>query len=84
MIDGGIVMIVVGWLITIFPPAERLVSGRRWSARPVAIGIVLRAAYPTPASSPSMTELVAGADAALMEDDLLRGERGVAEVYDQA
>lgn len=46
MIDGGIVMIVVGWLITIFPPAERLVSGRRAAIRPMAIGVVLREAYP--------------------------------------
>ncbi|WP_343526753.1 hypothetical protein [Sphingomonas sp.] len=84
MIDGGIVMIVVGWLITVFPPVERLVSGRRASARPVAIGIVLRDAYPPPASSPSLTDLVAVADAALEQDALSRGVRGISDAFDQA
>lgn len=83
MIDGGIVMIVVGWLITIFPPAERLVSGRRAAIRPMAIGVVLREAYPPHRSPPTMIELVAAADAALKDDALLRGERGVSDVYDQ-
>lgn len=84
MIDGGIVMIVVGWLITIFPPAERLVSGRRAAIRPMAIGVVLREAYPPRVSPPTMIDLVAAADAALMDDALLRGERGVSDAYDQA
>lgn len=84
MIDGGIVMIVVGWLITILPPAERLVSGRRSAVRPMAIGVVLREAYPPHSSPPTLIELVAAADAALMDDALLRGERGVSDTYDQA
>ena len=83
MIDGGIVMIVVGWLITIFPPVERMVSGRRAAIRPMAIGVVLREAYPPHGSPTTLIELVAAADAALMDDDLLRGERGVSDVYDQ-
>lgn len=84
MIDGGIVMIVVGWLITIFPPAERLVSGRRAAIRPMAISVVLREAYPPHISPPTMIDLVAAADAALLDDALLRGERGVSDAYDQA
>lgn len=83
MIDGGIVMIVVGWLITIFPPVERMVSGRRAAIRPLAIGVVLREAYPPHGSPPTMIDLVAAADAALLDDDLLRGERGVSDAYDQ-
>jgi hypothetical protein len=84
MIDGGIVMIVVGWLITFLPPVERLVSGRRAAVRPVAIGVVLREAYPPHSSPSTLIELVAAADAALMDDALLRGERGVSDTYDQA
>ncbi|WP_047866765.1 hypothetical protein [Sphingomonas paucimobilis] len=84
MIDGGIVMIVVGWLITIFPPVERLVSGRRAAVRPVAIGVVLREAYPPHSSPPTLIELVVAADAALLDDALLRGERGASNDPDHS
>lgn len=83
MIEGGIVMIVIGWLITIVPPAEKLMAGRR-AARPVAIGIILQQAYPTAAPSASLLELAASADASLQSDDLLRGVRDIGQIYDEA
>ncbi|WP_433910363.1 hypothetical protein [Sphingomonas yabuuchiae] len=83
MIDGGAILIVVGWLMMCAAPAEKMVAGRR-AARPVVIGVVLRTAYPPPACSPSLIELVAAADAALENDALMLGERGVSDVYDQA
>ena len=83
MIDGGVILIVVGWLITFVPPAERLMAGRR-AARPVAIGIVLRQAFPAVQPPTSMLELAASADASLQRDDLLRGVRDLGHVYDEA
>lgn len=83
MIDGGIVMIVIGWLIAIVPPAEKLVAGRR-AARPVTIGVILRQAYPPVAPTASILELAASADASLQRDDLLRGVRDIGQIYDEA
>lgn len=83
MIEGGVMMIVISWVLMCTAPAEKMVAGRR-AARPVAIGIVLREAYPPPASSPLMNELVAAADASLEQDALMRGERGIRAIYDQA
>ncbi len=83
MIDGGIVMIVIGWLITIVPPAEKLMAGRR-AARPIAVGVILRQAYPPAVPTASILELATSAEASLQQDDLVRGVRDIGQIYDEA
>lgn len=83
MMDQGIVMMVVGTVLSFIPPACRASAGRPLFGA-AAAGVVLRIAYPVPAHAPPMSRLLAEADEAMERDAMLRGLRAVTEAYDRA
>ncbi len=83
MIEGGVVMIVISWILMCTGPAEKMVAGRR-TTRPVMIGVILREAYPPPVSSPSLIELVAAIDASFDQDASTQVHRAIGDIYDHS
>ena len=80
MIDGGILIMIVS-LVIMFTPQGKTVTVVRRQIHTINAGVALRTTYPPAMPSAQLTELVARADAALDQDSLTSGLRGVAAIY---
>lgn len=80
MIDGGLLLIMLGAIALVVIPLQDAIAYRRW-ARTATIGQTLRAAVPMAEPTPALDRLVIEADVAIARDELLSGVAGVAEIY---
>lgn len=85
MIDGGAILFLIG-LIGLFAcssPAEKAMTRLHYRREHVASPPIQRA-FRVPPPAPALEEIAARAEAALDADDLTRGVRDVASVYERA
>ncbi len=68
MIDGGIILMLMGAIVGVVAPAQDTIAYRRWQTA---------AADTDPTIDPRIT----AADAALARDPLIAGVAGIAEIY---
>jgi LPS O-antigen subunit length determinant protein (WzzB/FepE family) len=74
MIDGGIVIMLIGALTLAIAPAERLIATRRW-VRTAYIEPALRQAFPTPPPERRLERLAVSAEAAVQSAAIRRSQR---------
>lgn len=83
MIEGGVILCLVGFLLALANPVERTIAHRR-HAQVGAFEDTLRGAFPLHPPTPAFDDLVSRAETALEQDALSRGIRATAATYDQA
>ena len=74
MIDGGLIMMLVGALALAIGPIERVLANRRW-VRTELVEPVLRRAFPPPPPKQDLERLIVSADAARESAELRRAQR---------
>jgi hypothetical protein len=80
MIDGGVLIMIVS-LAIMFTPRGHGSHVIRRPASTIIASAALRTACPPTMPPAQLTELVARADAALEQDSLTSGLRGISAVY---
>jgi hypothetical protein len=80
IIDGGLLIMLASLALMFVPHAQRSHAARRPPTTIIA-RLALRVTYPPALPTPQLTELVARADAALEQDSLTSGLRGISAVY---
>ena len=68
MIEGGIVVMLLGAIVGVVAPAQDAIAYRRWQATGGD-------------ADPAIDPRTAAADAALARDPLIAGVAGIAEIY---
>lgn len=74
MIDGGIIVMLMGALALAIAPAERAFAHRRW-IRTEIIEPALRRAFPPPPPKQELERLAISAEAAVESAELRRNQR---------
>ena len=82
MIDGGITLFLIGIILACAAPAERAMAQRRSERADIILRPHIASAFPFMPPSPALDQLAREAEAALDEDDLARGVRRLAAIYD--
>ena len=73
MIDGGLILMLIGALALATVPAEQILAGRRW-VRTEMIEPALRQAFPLPPARHDLELLVISAEASLQSAKLRRAQ----------
>jgi hypothetical protein len=73
MIDGGLILMLIGALTLAAVPAEQILAGRRW-VRTEMIEPALRGAFPLPAARHDLELLVISAEASVESAKLRRAQ----------
>lgn len=74
MIDGGLLVMLLGAGVLALPPVERLFSARRWIPAEM-IEPALRRSFPLPPPEQQLERLVNAAEAAVQSAALRRAEK---------
>lgn len=74
MIDGGLIVMLIGALALAIGPAERVLANRRW-VRTELIEPALRRAFPPPPPEQKLERLIVSADAAVESARIRREQR---------
>ncbi len=83
MIDGGIIMIMLGALSLLILPTRASIDYHRWR-RTAPIGATLRASVPMAPPTRDLERLAEQAEIALARDQLLGSVASIAGIYDRA
>lgn len=83
MTGVGEILVLVGMMAMMVSPIERTLSHRRHIQTEMFEG-ALKRAFPFPAPSPSIDDLVHAAERALEQEALSRGIAATAATYDRA
>ena len=73
MIDGGLILMLIGALALATVPAEQILAGRRW-VRTEMIEPALRQAFPLPPARHDLELLVISAEASVQSAKLRRAQ----------
>jgi hypothetical protein len=73
MIDGGLIVMLIGALVLAIAPAERLLANRRW-VRTEFIEPALRRAFPPPPPKQDLERLAISAEASVESAKLRRDQ----------
>lgn len=74
MIDGGLIVMLIGALALAIAPFERVIANRRW-VRTELIEPALRRAFPPPPPAASLDRLAISAESAVDSAKILRAQR---------
>lgn len=74
MIDGGLIVMLIGALALAIAPAERLLANRRW-VRTEFIEPALLRAFPPPPPKQDLERLAISAEASVESAKIRRGQR---------
>jgi hypothetical protein len=73
MIDGGLILMLIGALALATAPTQRVLAGRRW-VRTEVIEPALRQAFPLPPARQDLERLVISAEASIESSKLRRAQ----------